>query len=110
MTMEAKIQELIDKCNNKMAENEEMRKEGESRKKAYNFDLDTEKYSMKLENAKIGDFKPEFAEDADAVVTTTPEYFEQLLSGDLRPMRAYITKKITIKGKIQDLMFLKKFF
>ena len=53
MTMEAKIQELIDKCNNKMAENEEMRKEVESLKKVFNFDLDTEKYSMKLENAKI---------------------------------------------------------
>ncbi len=108
--MESRIQELIDKCNRKMAENENMRKEVESLKKTFNFDLGTERYSMKLENAVIGDFKPEFAENADVVVTTTVEYFQQLLDGDLRPMRAYVTKKVTIKGKIQDLMFLKKFF
>lgn len=110
MTVEAQIQDLIDKCNKRMSEDEKMRKEVEALMKVFNFDLSTERYSMRLENAKIVDFKPEFADNADVVVTTTPEYFEQLMNGDLRPMRAYITKKVTIKGKVQDLMFLKKFF
>ena len=34
MTMESRIQELIDKCNRKMAENENMRKEVESDRKS----------------------------------------------------------------------------
>ncbi len=110
MTVEAQIQDLIDKFRKKMSEDEKMRKEVEPLEKSFNFDLGTERYSMKLKNADITDFKPEFEENADVVVTTTPEYFGQLLSGDLRPMRAYITKKVTIKGKVQDLMFLKKFF
>lgn len=110
MTMEAQIKALVDKFNAKTEADENLRKEVEHLKKTVNIDLDTEKYSVKLENAKMFDFKAEPIEDADVVVTSTPENFQKLLDGDLRPMRAYLTKKITIKGKIQDLMFLKKFF
>lgn len=110
MTMEATIQELIDKANKRMAEDADVREKTKDLVKTVNFDLGEEKYSMKLSDAKISDFKPEFIENADITVTTTPEYFQQLVDGDLRPMRAYVTKKISIKGKIQDLMFLKKLF
>ena len=110
MTMEAQIKALVDKFNAKAKADEKLRKEIEHLKKTVNIDLDTEKYSVKLENAKMFDFKADIIEDADVVVTSTPENFQKLLDGDLRPMRAYLTKKITIKGKIQDLMFLKTFF
>ena len=43
-------------------------------------------------------------------VTTTPENLQGLIDGTLRPMRAYVLKKIAVKGKIDDLMFLKKLF
>ena len=110
MTMEAQIKALVDKFNAKAEADEKLRKEIEHLKKTVNIDLETEKYSLKLEDAKMFDFKADIIEDADVVVTSTPENFQKLLDGDLRPMRAYLTKKITIKGKIQDLMFLKKFF
>ena len=110
MTMEAQIKALVDKFNKKMAEDEKTRDEVKHLKKTVNIDLETEKYSLKLEDAKMFDFKAELIEGADVIVTSTPENFQKLLDGDLRPMRAYLTKKITIKGKIQDLMFLKKFF
>ena len=110
MTMEEQLRGLVDKFNKKMAEDEKTRDEVKHLKKTVNIDLETEKYSLKLEDAKMFDFKAEIIEDADVVVTSTPENFQKLLDGDLRPMRAYLTKKITIKGKIQDLMFLKKFF
>ena len=110
MTMEAQIKALVDKFNAKAEADEKLRKEIEHLKKTVNIDLETEKYSLKLEDAKMFDFKAELIEGADVVVTSTPENFQKLLDGDLRPMRAYLTKKITIKGKIQDLMFLKKFF
>jgi len=110
MTMEAQIKALVDKFNAKAEADEKLRKEIEHLKKTVNIDLETEKYSLKLEDAKMFDFKAELIEGADVIVTSTPENFQKLLDGDLRPMRAYLTKKITIKGKIQDLMFLKKFF
>ncbi len=110
MTMEAQIKALVDKFNAKTEADENLRKEVEHLKKTFNIDLDTEKYSIKLENAKMFDFKAEPLDEADVTITSTPENLQKLLDGELRPMRAYLTKKITLKGKIQDLMFLKKFF
>ena len=110
MTMEAQIKALVDKFNAKTEADENLRKEVEHLKKTVNIDLDTEKYSFKLENAEIFDFSCTALEEADVIITSTPENLQKLLDKELRPLRAYLTKKITIKGKIQDLMFLKKFF
>ena len=110
MTMEEQLRGLVDKFNKKMAEDEKMRDEVKHLTKTVNIDLDTEKYSFKLENAEIFDFRCTALDEADVIITSTPENLQKLLDKELRPMRAYLTKKITIKGKIQDLMFLKKFF
>jgi len=110
MTMEPQIQTLIDKFRKRMANDEEARKDVQPLKKTFNIDLGSEAYSMRLDNAEIHDFKPMLLPEADILLTTTPETLQALIDGNLRPMRAYITKKIAIKGKIQDMMFLKKFF
>ena len=78
--------------------------------KSFNLDLGTESYSLKLKDAKIYYFEPGLLDDADVTVTTTPENLQGLIDGTLRPMRAYVLKKIAVKGKIDDLMFLKKLF
>lgn len=110
MTMEAQIKALVDKFNAKTESDEEIRKEVEHLTKTINIDLETEVYSIKLEKAHMDDFKAEAIENADVIISSTPENIQKLLDGELRPMRAYLTKKISVKGKIQDLMFLKKFF
>jgi len=110
MTMEASIQTLIDKFHRKMEKDEEAKKEVMPIKKTINIDLGTERYSMRLENAHIDDFSPQMIDSADITLLTTPESLQGLIDGTLRPMKAYVTKKITVKGKIQDIMFLKKFF
>ena len=110
MTMEEAIQSLIDKFHRKMEKDEKAKEEIMPLKKTVNIDLGTEHYSLRLENASIEDFKPELLSDADVTLITDPESLQGLIDGTLRPMKAYVTKKISIKGKIQDLMFLKKFF
>lgn len=109
MAIQEQLQGLVSKFNMKMEEDEEVRKEVAPLKKTFNFDLGDETYSFRLENAMISDFKPEMVREADVVVTCSAEDFRKILDGDLRPMRAFVTKKIRIEGKIQDLMFLKKF-
>lgn len=109
MTMQEQIQKLVDKFNGKMEKDADMKKEIEPLTKTVNIDLGEEKYSIRLEKAHMSDVATGFIDGADIVLTTTPEYLQQLIDGDLRPMRAYVTKKVSIKGKIQDLMFLKKF-
>ena len=110
MSMEASIQTLIDKFHRRMENDEAARQEVMPLKKTVNIDLGTEYYSMRLENAQMEDFKPQMIDEADVTLTTTPESLQGLIDGTLRPMKAYVTKKIIIKGKIQDLLFLKKFF
>lgn len=110
MTMQAQIQELIDKFHRKMEKDEAARDEVMPIDKTFNIDLGEEKYSMKLSKARITDFKPETLDDADVTLITSPESLTGLIDGSLRPMKAYVTKKIVVKGKVQDLMFLKKLF
>ena len=108
MSMQAEIQKVIDRFHAKMESDENIRKEIEPLVKSFN--LGEEKSSLKLKDAKIYHFEPELVPDADVTVTTTPENLQGLIDGTLRPMRAYVLKKIQIKGKIDDLMFLKKLF
>lgn len=105
----AQIQGMVDKFNKKSDEDEKLRNELGHLNKTFMIDLGTEAYSMKLENSKIKDFKAEAIENSDITVIISPENLQAMIDGELRPMKAYITKKIKIKGNIQDLMFLKKF-
>ncbi|MCL2148029.1 MAG: SCP2 sterol-binding domain-containing protein [Methanomassiliicoccaceae archaeon] len=110
MSMEASIQELIDRFHGKMERDEQARADVMPLRKTFNIDLGTEHYSMRLEDARIEGFGPQMLDEADVTLYTTPESLQGLIDGTLRPMKAYVTKRITIKGKIQDLLFLKKFF
>ena len=104
------IQKMIDKFHRRMAKDEKARAEVEPIEKTFNVDLGEESYHMRLKNAQIVEFEEGLLDKADILLKTTPEHRRQLVEGTLRPMRAYVTKKITVKGKIEDILHLKKFF
>ena len=110
MTTEEIIQKMIDKFHRRMDKDEKARAEVEPIVKRFNVDLGEETYHMRLEHAKVTDFDKGLYDEADITLKTTPEHLRQLIEGTLRPMRAYVTKKVVIKGKIEDLLYLKKFF
>ena len=110
MTMENEIKAVIDKFHRKVESDPGLKQELMPLKKSINLDLGEEAYSFKIEDARVSDFKTELMDGADIIVTTTPENLRGLMNGTLRPMKAYVLKKIKIKGKLDDLMFLKKFF
>jgi len=110
MSMRETIQGMIDKFHKKIENDEKVREEVEPIYKSLNIDLGEEKFSLILDHGTIRDFKDGLLDEADITLTTTPEYLQALIDGELRPMRAYMTGKIKIKGKIQDVMHLKKLF
>lgn len=110
MTMQQEIQNVIDKFHAKVEKDPELRQDIAHLDKVFDLDLGTESYTMKLKDSHIYYFEPGLDPNADVTVTTTPENLQGLIDGTLRPMRAYVLKKIQIKGKIDDLLFLKKFF
>ena len=111
MSMKQQIQGIIDRFHAKMEKDPELKKEVMPIEKVINVDLgEGEQYSFKIKDAEVYYFESGLLDEADLTLTSTPEVFSQLIDGSLRPMRAYVLKKIQIKGKIDDLMFLKKLF
>ena len=110
MTNEEIIQKMIDKFHRKMAKDEKARAEVEPIEKTMNVDLGDETFRLKVAHAEVVEFEKGMYDQADMYLQTKPEYLLQLIDGSLRPMRAYVTKKVVIKGKIEDILYLKKFF
>ncbi len=108
--MQQEIQEVIDRFHRKMEKDPELKKDVEHLEKVFNIDLGEETYTIKLKDACIYHFDQGLDPEADVTLTTTPENMRGLIDGTLRPMRAYVMKKVQIKGKIDDLLFLKKLF
>ena len=48
--------------------------------------------------------------DADAVIATSEETFEKMVSGDQNPTSAYMTGKLKLKGDMGAAMKLQKLF
>jgi putative sterol carrier protein len=110
MTMYDAIQEMIDKFHRKAESDAKLREKLDGVVKVMNIDLGIEKYSLRLDNAAIYDYKEGTADDADILFTSTPENLQALIDGTLRPMKGYLLKKFTVKGKFEDLMHLKSLF
>ena len=110
MASEEIIQKMVDKFHRKMAKDEKARAEVEPIEKTMNVDLGEETFRLKVAHAQVVEFEKGMYDEADMLVKTKPEYLLQLIDGTLRPMRAYVTKKVIIKGKIEDILYLKKFF
>ncbi len=107
MSMEPMIKKMIDKYERKSNKDEEVKEKVKDLNKTVNIDLGEEKYSFHVVGSHVEDFKSEPTESSDLTIISTPENLTALIEGDLRPMRAYVTKKIVIKGNIEDIMHLK---
>lgn len=110
MTVEPMIKRMFEKFEHRIAKDENAREKVLPVDKTVNVDLGEEHYSFHVKDASIQDYRTELLENADITITTTPEYLTQLVEGDLRPMKAYVTKRVQIKGKIQDILHLKSLF
>ena len=109
MSLQKRMEGIVEEANKRIEGGPKLKKEIAHLEKTFSLDLGEEVYSVKIKDSKIYDFEPVLTEDADVIVTSKPEHIEALIDGELRPMRAYITKKVQFKGKINDLLFLKKF-
>jgi putative sterol carrier protein len=108
--MYGSIQEMIDKFHRKVENDERTRETLKDVVKIVNIDLGSESYSLRLDNAQIYDYKEGMVDPSDIIFSSTPENLQALIDGTLRPMKAYLTRKFTVKGKLEDLMHLKSLF
>ena len=76
---------------------------------SYLFDIEgAGKWTVRVEDGKVS--VSEGGEHADAVITTSDETFEKIISGDQNPTSAYMTGKLKVKGDMGAAMKLQKLF
>jgi putative sterol carrier protein len=110
MPVKELLEETIAKFNAKVEKDENLKKELECVIKKANIDLGTECYSFELSCSKIRSLNIGMVENADVTITSDPKTVEDLITGKMKPMKAWALKKIRIKGSLDDVMRLRKFF
>jgi len=110
MTVRPIFEEIIQTFEAKVAKDENLQKELEGIDKKVNVDLGTETYSFVLADKKVLDFKEGLLPSADITITSDPQTVTDLYSGKMKIMKAWALKKVRIKGSIEDVLKLRKFF
>ncbi len=76
---------------------------------SYLFDIEgAGKWKVDVADGKVS--VSEGGEDADAVISTNDETFQQIASGEQNPTSAYMTGKLKVKGDMGAAMKLQKLF
>jgi putative sterol carrier protein len=76
---------------------------------SYLFDIDgAGKWTVNVDDGRIN--VTQGAEDADAVISTSEETFEKIVSGEQNATSAYMTGKLKVKGDMGAAMKLQKLF
>lgn len=110
MAVKDSIQQMIDKFNSRVENDEKLKRELSGIMRRVNIDLRTESYSFVLEEGRIHSFDDGMVDDADILLTSDKDTMEGLISGKIKPMKALALRKLKIKGEIEDLMRFRKLF
>lgn len=110
MTVEPLLQDLISKFNDKVDNDEKLRKEIEGMDKRVLIDLESEKYSFHMHDQKINDFREGSMENPDITLISDPETIAGIIEGKVKPMKAFALRKVRVKGDIEDILRLRKLF
>ena len=108
MSYETRIQTITDTMSRKLADSRY-----ERRFKDFNrtilFDIEDigETYTIKVENLKAT-IKPGIVGDPDISIIGTSQMVDRIIKGEVDAISAVMTKGLRVKGKMVDLLDLKK--
>lgn len=109
--VEQLLREIIGKFNEKVAQDQELETELKDVRKMIQVEVqDGDWYHFVLENARVGEPQKGATESPDVRIIASSETLSKLWSKELRVMKAIATRKLQVKGSIEDLLRLKKFF
>ena len=109
--VEELIAEAIDRFNAKAKEEPELAEQLQGVTKLIQVELeDGDVYHFKLENGSVDGLHRGATENPDIRVIASSETLRRLWSRELRVMKALVTKKLQVKGSMEDLLRLRRFF
>ncbi|BAB59176.1 hypothetical protein [Thermoplasma volcanium GSS1] len=104
--MKDTLQQLVLKVNKKFQDDPKYREKLKDVKKSVNLEFDgKDNYHFYLENAHLSDVE-EGKIDADVNVMVSSEVFSKILSKEIDPLTAYLTKQIKIKASLMDKLLI----
>jgi len=107
--LEGYVLKAIEKFKGKIAEDKELQAELADITRNINIDTtDNEGLSFILDKGEIRDFKRGKLETAEITLHATTADFKMLFTGELKPMKAWATKRLKFDASIDDVMRLKK--
>jgi putative sterol carrier protein len=109
--VEELLSEAIRRFNEKVEQDPRLKEELTGIRRTVQLELeDTDWYYFVLENAKVDGYQKGRVDSPDIRVISTAETLRQLWTKELRPMKALATRRLQVKGSIDDLLRFKKFF
>lgn len=107
--LEGHIAKAIEKFRKKIAEDKELQKELATEIRHVNVDTtDNEGFSFILDKGEIKNFRRGKHDTAEITLHATTQDFKLLFTGELKPMKAWATKRLKFDASLDDVMKLKK--
>ncbi|MDD1768574.1 MAG: SCP2 sterol-binding domain-containing protein [Methanomassiliicoccales archaeon] len=110
MTVRCLLENLVTRFNQKAEKDPALQRELEGITRRVQIDLGSEQYRFILDNKRIVSFAEGWIENPDICLTSDPLTMEELVSGRMKPMKAWALKKVRIQGSLDDILRLRKFF
>ena len=104
------LDEVVAQFNAKVDCDPSLRKELTGIRKKVQVDLGAEKYYFILEDCKVEGVCEGSVPNPDITIISDEETVRQLHSREMKIMKAWALKKIRVKGSLEDIMRLRKFF
>lgn len=107
--LEKLILNAIEKFKAKIAQDKELQDELAGLVRRVNVDTtDNEGFSFVLDDGKITGFRRGKLDAAEVTLHASTDDFKLLFKGELKPMRALVTKRLKYDASIEDILRLKK--
>lgn len=81
---------------------------GFTKKIIFDFTDTKEQYLISVEDGKTASLEKTTAAGADVIVTTTTDVLAGIMNKTVNPVTSYVTRKLKVKGSMEDLMKLQK--
>lgn len=65
-------------------------------------------FSVVLRGGRLGELHPGAVEKPDLTITTDSATFESLVKKELGPMKALVTRRLSIDGSLEDKLLLRR--
>ncbi len=109
--LEQLLLNTVEKFRAKMIEDEDLREEMKPLKRTINIELtDAEGFSFILNHGDVTDFKRGYIENPDVAIQIKEADMLALLKKELKPMKAWATKKLKFEAELEDVVRMRKFF